>query len=30
VTLPLAAEAAMPAVKQALAGYLFEARVTLA
>ena len=30
VTLPLAAEVAMPAVKQALAGYLFEARVTLA
>jgi fatty-acyl-CoA synthase len=30
VTLPTTARAAMPAVTQALAGYLFEARVTVA
>jgi acyl-CoA synthetase (AMP-forming)/AMP-acid ligase II len=30
VTLPTTAQAAMPAVTQALAGYLFEARVTVA
>lgn len=30
VTLPAAAEAALPAVSQALAGYLFEARVVVA
>jgi len=30
VTLPAAAETALPAVSQALAGYLFEARVVVA